>query len=149
MDGLLERLAMDDPNAIYKTGFADLVLKLGRTPTMKDAELRDLHEGYKRAWEPAEEITNVSAAGPGTPCPSREPAPQARAIPRESSEGGEEPLSGPDKPETREGALSEPDSPPEYSGASERRLVTCRTCRAEFTRPARRGRPPVECELCR
>lgn len=40
---------MTDPNITYKTGFAELVVKLGRTPTAN--ECLGLHDAYKRAFE--------------------------------------------------------------------------------------------------
>ena len=151
---------MADPNLTYKTGFAELVLKLGRTPTMKDAELLALHETYKKSWGPAEETvlppTNVSAAGPSAAGFSREPAPQARTYDSDARarEGqADEPLSGPGAPEIIPEPVSEPERPVVNSGASEPVMTVasapCRACGREFERVARRGRPPVKCEECR
>ena len=149
---------MTDPNVTYKTGFAELVLKLGRTPTMKDAELLALHETYKKSWGPAEEtvLAPVSAAGPGDMGFSREPAPQARtggedARAREGQ--ADEPLSGPGAPEIIPEPVSAPEPVREYPRAAEPVMTVasapCRACGREFEREARRGRPPVKCEECR
>ena len=81
---------MTDPNVTYKTGFAELREKLGRVPTAN--ECLPLHDAYKRGFAGlAAEIQKadreyegkvfgkVSAAGPGAPGFSREPAPQAHS----------------------------------------------------------------------
>ena len=136
---------MTDPNAIYKTGFAELVVKLGRTPTMKDAELLGLHEAYKKSWEPAAETVlppaRVKALSPRPTEPTRQAWADRGAT------------GAPDKPAEPEEPVSEPEPPVVNSGASEPVLVVasapCRACGREFERVARRGRPPVKCEECR
>ena len=154
---------MDDPNAIYKTGFAELVVKLGRTPTMKDAELLGLHEEYKKSWEPATEtvLAPVSAAGPSAAGFSREPAPQARTGGEDArTREGQEATGAPNKPAEPEEAVTAPLPSPAPSRVSEQATVgtrgpgggivaACRKCGQAFERPTRKGRPPVECGICR
>lgn len=134
-----------DPNHIYKTGFAELVLKLGRTPTMKDAELLGLHETYKKSWGPAEETVLPPTRVKGLSPRPTEPMRQAWA-----DRGA---TGAPDKPAEPEEAVTAPEPVREYPRASEPVLVVasapCRACGREFERVARRGRPPVKCGECR
>ena len=155
---------MTDPNVVYKEGFATLTRELGRVPTAN--ECLGLHDAYKASYSEARDIrqaaerANARAAGPGDMSPSREPAPQARTLDSVARESAGEPLSGPRIKATGEQAESVPPptsvnpEPSERPIAARRgpgggRLATCRRCGSEFERPARKGRPPVECGQCR
>ena len=155
------RLTVTDPNVTYKTGFAELVLKLGRLPTAN--EILPLNIAYAKSWGPAEEtvLAPASAAGRREEGFSREPAPQARAVDTQTrAREASEPLSGPtinaEPPECRS-APEPPSAPPRnYDGLIEGDrgpggglMCKCQACGQLWERPRSKGRPAYRCEECR
>ena len=171
------RLTVTDPNVTYKTGFAELVLKLGRLPTAN--EILPLNIAYAKSWGPAEETLSApdSAAGPQSGF-SREPAPQARtggegARTRETVPDlmaaleaslatikAERGLSGPtinaEPPERRSAPEPPANNPGPPDGLIEGDrgpggglMCKCQVCGLLWERPRSKGRPAYRCETCR
>lgn len=160
-----------DPNATYKAGFLALTAKLGRVPTTRDPEWLELGNSYSRSYSEEKDarvveeqkIARATAGRPEQERPSRQPAPQARAMDSEAREElaeAEEATGGPRINAEWEGAesvLSAPVSSPGVSqgliegdrGPGGGLVGKCEGCGRLWERPARRGRPSYKCEECR
>ncbi len=150
---------MSNPNATYKQAFADLTIRLGRTPTANDEGWRKIAEDLRLAWvnlgqAPETVLAPTSAAGPQGQGFSRQPAPQASAI--DAREAGLEALGEPgtakigqvasECPEQGNGAVSLYEGARGPGGGI---VGKCGRCGRLWERAKAKGRPSALCGECR